>query len=254
MSIFRSTVRASLVTATALALALSVVAALPATAAAPAPVVKLSGRIAPDSHRLAAGTPFTLTLNTRFTSVPPGADLVLQRLDYLFARTAVVNGRLFPWCDAAKLARANGRLSVCPKGSKIGSGTAAGTAIALGVTSGAVITMFNGPGGRSITMNVSITTPALINATFAAPFVTLKGGRWANKLTVVLPDSLRSVLGGDVVTSRIDVTTGATRMVHGVKRGYIEAVRCPKSGKARIHGEFTFNQGAVASADTTVAC
>jgi hypothetical protein len=117
-----------------------------------------------------------------------------------------------------------------------------------------VITLFNGPGGRSITMNATITTPALIDATFSAPFVTLHHGRWANRLSIVLPDSLRSVLDGDVTTSKIDVTTGATRVVHGVRRGYIEALHCPRSGRAPIHGDFAFSQGATASADTTATC
>jgi hypothetical protein len=197
------------------------------------------------------GTPLSLTLDTRFSSTPPGGDFVLQRLDYVFPPGTVVNGRLFPSCDAATLERAHGRLSACPKGSKIGSGYAAGTAVALGVTSRANVTLFNGPGGRSVTMNASITTPALINTTLSAPLVPRRGPAYT--LSVVLPDSLKSILDGDIVASVIHVTTGATRVVHGRRRGYIETVRCPRHG-ARIHGRFTFSQGASASADTTVAC
>jgi len=235
--------------------ALLAVLALVSVAAAPAPtpVVKLAGSLSP-SAGLRPGTPVAFTLDTRFASDPPGGDFVLQRLVYLFPHGTVVNGRLFPACDAATLERAHGRLGACPKGSQIGRGFATGTAVALGVTSRAVVTLFNGPGGRSITMNVSIVTPALIDATFSAPFATLHGGPWANKLTVVLPDSLESILVGDIVTSRIHITTGATRVVHGVRRGYVEAQRCPRSGRARIHGDFTFSQGATASADTTVVC
>lgn len=220
--------------------------------AAPRPVASLSGSISPDTH-LRPGTPLDFTLDTRFSSSPPGQGFVLQRLVYLFPHGTVVNGRLFPTCDVATLERAHGRLGACPRGSRIGSGTASGTATALGVTSHAVVTLFNGPGGRSITMNVSITTPALIDATIAAPFATLHG-RYANRLTVTLPDDLKRVLDGDIVTSHIHVTTGATRVVHGVRRGYIEAAHCPRSGRARIHGDFAFDHGASASADTTVVC
>lgn len=231
------------------ALALASIAAAPVAT----PVVKMRGSISP-SRRLAPGTPLSFRLDTLFTTRPRGADLVLQRLDYLFPHGTVVNGRLFPACTVAMIDRAHGRLSACPPGSKIGGGIATGTAVQLGVTANAVITLFNGPGGRSITMNATITTPALIDTTFSAPFVTLHHGRWANRLSIVLPQSLRSVLDGDVTTSEIDVTTGATRLVHGVRRGYIEALHCPRSGRAPIHGDFAFSQGATASADTTATC
>lgn len=227
--------------------------AVPAVAAdAPRPIATLKGSISP-SRNLTPGTPLDFTLDTRIASDPPGADLVVQRIVYWFPHGTVVNGRLFPSCGAATLQRARGRLSACPRGSQVGSGTASGTAVAIGVSSHARITMFNGPGGRSLTINVSVTTPALINATFAAPLDPLHG-RYANKLTVVLPEELKRILDGDIVTSDIHVTTGATRLVHGVRRGYVEALRCPRTGGAHIHGDITFEGGATTSADTTVPC
>jgi len=226
---------------------------VPAAAAdAPRPIVTLKGSISP-SRNLRPGTPLDFTLDTRIASDPPGADLVVQRIVYLFPHGTIVNGRLFPSCSAATLQRAHGRLSACPRGSQVGAGTASGTAVAIGVTSHARVTLFNGPGGRSVTINVSVTTPALINATFAAPLDTLHG-RYANKLTVVLPKQLKRILDGDIVTSDVHVTTGATRLVHGVRRGYVEALRCPTRGGAHIHGEVTFEGGATGRADTTVAC
>lgn len=217
----------------------------------PTPVASMRASISP-SRGLRPGTPLDFTLDTRFTN-PPGDDFVLQRLVYLFPRGTVVNGRLFPACDVAKLQRAHGRLSACPAGSRIGSGAASGTAVALGVRSGGRVTLFNGPGGRSIVINVAIDTPALINASFAAPFATLHG-RWSNKLTVTPPDALKQVLDGDIVTSRIETTTGATRIVDGRRRGYVEALHCPRSGRAQIHGDFSFSRGASASADAFVPC
>ncbi|HET6448806.1 MAG TPA: hypothetical protein VFG31_06815 [Conexibacter sp.] len=215
------------------------------------PVGSMRASLSP-SRDLTPGTPVTFTLDTRFT-YPPGEDFVLQRLVYLFPRGTVVNGRLFPACDVAALRRAHGHLSACPAGSRIGDGVASGTAVALGVRSSGRVTLFNGPGGRSIVINVAIQTPALINASFAAPFVTLHG-RWSNKLTVTPPDALKRVVDGDIVTSRIRTRTGATRMIHGVRRGYVEAQHCPRSGRARIHGDFTFDRGASTSTDTFVPC
>jgi hypothetical protein len=113
------------------------------------------------------------------------------------------------------------------------------------------LTLFNGPGGRSITMNVSIKTPALINTTISARLRRGKG-RFAERLTIVAPPDLTNVLDGEIVTTRVHLTIGATRLVGGVKRGYVEAGRCPSSGRTRTHGAFTFRRDA--SADATVAC
>jgi len=77
--------------------------------------------------------------------------------------------------------------------------------------------------------------------------------KYAFKLSATVPDELKTVLGGDIVVSRLDVTTGATRMVNGVRRGYFEAKDCPAKGSA-IHGDFTFDDGVEASADTSVVC
>jgi hypothetical protein len=237
--------------ATALALALAFAAIAPAVDG-PAPVVTLTGAVTPSKGHIKSHTPLTLRLTTVFKSVPPGGDFVLQGFTYLFPKGAVVNGSLFLSCNAAKLQAAHGALGVCPKGAKIGSGTATGTAIALGVTATGALTLFNGPGGKSITLNIDIVRPAAIDATWSAPLVKV-GGRYAYRLSETLPDSLKTVLGGDVVARKVNVTVGATRVVKGFRRGYIEALNCPK-GKAPLHGDFTFNQGAKASAETMLAC
>jgi uncharacterized protein (DUF58 family) len=152
----------------------------------------------------------------------------------------------------SRLRAARGRLSSCPKGSKVGSGAATATAVALGITSSGRLTLFNGPGGRTFTINVRVTNPAAIDATFSARFLRL-GGRYVLKLATKIPDSLKTVLGSDIVIKKLDVTTGATYVVDGVRRGYFEAQRCPASGSA-VHGDFAFGGGAEASAHTTVAC
>jgi hypothetical protein len=238
---------AALVAAIALALA-----AVASAADAPAPVTKLRASISPGKGHTPPGTPLTLTLDTSFRSVPPGGNFVLQHADYLFANGASTNGRLFPICTVARLVKAHGRLGACPKGSQIGGGIARGTAVALGVTSTAKVTLFNGP-HNGLTMNLLVLQPAYINATFASPLVKLHG-KYAYKLEVTVPDSLKTILDTDIVVSEIDVKVGATRIVRGVKRGYLEAVHCPKDGKVPLHADFTFNQNAQTSSETTVAC
>jgi hypothetical protein len=239
------------IAALAVATTLVLVAIAPA-ADGPRPVVTLTGAISPKG-RIRTHTPLTIEIGTSFKSVPPGGNFVLQSFDYLFPKGAVTNGRLFPSCSARKLKAAHGVLGMCPKGSKIGSGVATGIAVAIGVKSHGNLTLFNGPGGKSVTMNVDIEHPAIINETWSAPLVRLHG-KYVLKLSAKVPDSLKTIIGGDIVVTKIDVTVGATRIVKGVQRGYTEAVNCPRNRKAPFHADFTFNQGAKASADATIAC
>ncbi len=224
-----------------------------AEAPAPRPVVTLTARVSPSRLPIPRGTPMTLKLKTDFSSVPAGGNFVLQHAEYRFGRGARFNGTLFPSCSAARLRRAQGRLSACPKGSRVGSGVATGRAVAVGIRSSGRLTVFNGPGGRSVVLNVVVVTPALINATFEARIVRLHGSRYAFKLSSAVPPELQRVLDGDVVVERLDVTAGATLRIGGRMRGYFEATTCPPHGSA-VHGDFQFNQGRSARADLKVVC
>jgi hypothetical protein len=185
---------------------------------------------------------------------PAGSRLQLQRVIFKFPNgIGKPNGNLFPSCSVAKLKAAHNRLSACPKGSKIGKGIATGTAVDIGVTSSGVLTLFNGPGGKSVTFNVNITTPALINDTFSAPLRKISG-KYGYVLTNNIPADLQTILDGPIIVRKIDVTTGITRVIHGVKRGYIEAFKCPKSHKAPVHADFFFSEGATSSADSNILC
>jgi len=245
--------RICVATATLAALVIAAVASA-ADAPAPRPVVTISAQVSPGQRPIPRGTPLTLRLNTTFESVPAGGNFVLLHADYMFGKGARFNGRLFPSCSAARLRAAHGRLSACPPGSKIGTGVATGRAVAVGITSSGRMTIFNGPGGRSIVLNFVVINPALINATFQAPIVRVHGGRYAFKLSTSVPPELQRILDGDVVVQRIDISTGATRMIDGRRRGYYEAGSCPQHGGSAIHGDFEFNQGASAVADESVVC
>lgn len=249
MSRFRSIVAAAGLTVLTLA-----AVAPAADTPAPRPVVTMSAKVSPAKRPIPPGTPLTLRLQTRFASIPAGGNFVLERAEYRFGKGARFNGALFPSCSAATLRRARGRLSACPKGSKVGHGVATGRAVAVGITSSGKVTVFNGPDGRSLVLNFSILNPALINATFQVPLVRLRGGRYAYKLSTKVPPELRTILDGDVVVQRLDLTTGTTLTIDGRRRGYIEAGACPRSGGSAIHGDFRFNQGASASVDMKVMC
>lgn len=247
--------------ATAAAAATLLLAAVAPAANGPGPVGSITASVSPN-HLVRGltnrhGMPITLKVGLKITH-PAGSRYRLDKVTVRFpSGVAAPHGELFPSCSVAKLTAAHNRLSACPRGSKIGSGIAKGTAVDLGVTSSGRLTLFNGPGGKSITFNVSIITPALINKTFSAPLKKISG-RYGYILTSPVPPELQNILDGPIIVRSIDVTTGATIVKNGVKRGYIEAFKCPKSHKAPIHADFSFNTDtgltATSAADTNVAC
>jgi hypothetical protein len=250
-------IRTGRIAAAAAAATLIVAAAAPAADAPSTPTATLKASVKPN-HLVRGltnkhGMPIKLTFDARINQ-PAGSSYQLQKVVVKFPNgVGKPNGNLFPSCSEAKLKAAHNRLSACPKGSKIGSGIAVGTAVDIGVTSTGRITLFNGPHGKSIVFNVSIIHPALLNRDFTAPLRRIHG-KYGYVLTNNIPPDLQSILDGPIVVRRIKVTSGITRKVHGVKRGYIEAFKCPKSHKAPMHADFFFSGGVKTSADAAIAC
>jgi hypothetical protein len=255
-------IRTGRIAVAAAAATLLAIAATAPAASAPGLTTSLTASVSPNHlvGRLTPGhgMPITLKYDARI-SHPAGSRWKLVRVDVKFpAGVGKPNGNLFPSCSEAKLKAAHNRLSACPKGSLIGRGIATGTAVDLNVTSTGKLTLFNGPHGKSIVFNVVITTPALINDTFTAPLKKISG-RYGYSLSNNIPTDLQNILDGPIIVRRIQVTTGLTRVVHGVKRGFIEAYKCPKSHKAPIHSDFFFSEdgtgaSASSSADANISC
>jgi len=254
-------IRVGRIAAAAAAATLIVAAASPAANTPGGPVASVKASVSPN-HLVPGltnkhGMPISLKFHLGITH-PSGSRYRLERVIVRFpSGVGAPHGELFPSCSVAQLEKAHNRLSACPKGSKVGSGRAVGTAVDLGVTSSGKLTLFNGPHGKSITFNVNITTPALINKTFSAP-LKKTGGRYGYVLTNDIPTELQNILDGPIIVRSIDVTTGATRVVKGVKRGFIEAFKCPKSHKAPLHVDTFYNTdtggSATSSADANIAC
>jgi hypothetical protein len=250
-------IRVGRIAAAAAAITLLAIAAVAPAASAPGLTTSISASVSPN-HLVRGltnkhGMPITLKYNATINH-PAGSRYQLTRVDVRFpAGVGKPNGNLFPSCSVAKIKAAHNSLKVCPRGSRVGSGIATGTAVDIGVTSSGKLTLFNGPGGKSITFNVVITSPALINDTFSAPLKKISG-RYGYSLASPIPTKLQNILDGPIIVRSIKVTTGATIVKRGVRRGFIEAYKCPKNGKAPLHSDFFFSQGATSSADTNILC
>lgn len=199
----------------------------------------LTGKISPNKGPV--GTPLDLTIG--FTLDPASGEppATLSKTVLEFPNNAVHNGKLFPSCTAAMINAKRGRFTSCPKGSQVGRGTLRADVPAVPVSNvPGRVTIFNGAGGKSLTVHIYATNPVLISEAFDAPLVKTSG-RFGYKLTANIPYSLQEINDGwFAVLRKFETTVGATKMVNGKKRGFIEAKRCPKGGKAPIGATFSF--------------
>src|SRR3954452_21145007 len=93
-----------------------------------------------DRHKARGG----LSLRTTFSITDPTAraPLQLDRTTLRFPKGSVVNGRYFPKCKLNAILSKGPR--GCPKGSKLGGGTAKGAAPPIVASVNAKVSLFNG--------------------------------------------------------------------------------------------------------------
>jgi len=243
--------------AVAVAVAVVALAAAAPAARAVTPVVRLKTSAWLTTTRAGALSPAHFHVHTAFSTDTPGAEpFTIQQAVLYFPDHAGTNGRLFPSCDAKRIARFHGDIRRCPKGSKIGSGTVKAKAIQLGVTAVGHVAMFNSHHGKDITLNIQTLRPAYINRSIDAPITQLHG-RYGEKLTIEVPHSLQEIIAGDFVgIEEFDVTAGGGVRVRGVEHSYLKARTCPT---IPLHGVFDFKdwtsgQTATVTADSLVHC
>lgn len=238
-------------------LALLLALAAPAGAGART-LVSISGTATPPISVFTL-TPRTvsLTLDTRFsTDVPGTLPATIAKAVIYFPHGPRVNGALFPSCDPRRLQRYRGAPIACPRGSRIGGGTALGTSPQFeGVIEHLKVDLYNGRGGRSIIFWLHGENPVLIAGMIVAPFATLRGGRWGYRLTLNVPQDLQEIADG-IFASLLDfkVTTGGSVVRHGHRYGFIETLACPPGALVPVRGVFGFRGGGGVSTDSYIAC
>jgi hypothetical protein len=241
----------------AVALAAIVVLAVAGSAGAKT-LVALSGTATPpiSAFTLRPQT-LNLTIDARFASDVAGElpGTVSKAVIY-FPHGPRVNGRFFPSCDPQRLRRFRGASRACPRGSRLGGGTAVGTSPQFtGVVEHLKVDLYNGKGGRSIIFFLHGENPVLIAGMIVAPFTALHGGRWGYRLTMNVPHDLQEIASG-IFASLLDfkVTTGGSVTVHGHRYGFIESLACPPGALVPVRGVFSFRGGDATTTDSYIAC
>jgi len=196
-----------------------------------------------DRHKARAG----LSLRTTFSITDPGAPAPLQldRTTLRFPKGSVVNGRYFPQCKLTAI-QAKGPRG-CPKGSRIGGGTARGAAPPIVDSVAAKVTLFNGvPVGHDSTL-IIYSLPDL------GPVITLSGvlksnrsGRYGYVLDVNVPPIKTLPSAPDASVTFFDATVNNLSVRRGHRRiNYIDAPVLCNGTYFLLDGAFTYRGGIV---------
>jgi hypothetical protein len=194
-----------------------------------------------DRHKTRGG----LSLRTTFSITDPGAaaPLQLDRTTLRFPKGAVVNGRYFPKCKFTTLQTKGPK--GCPKGSKLGGGTAKGAAPPIVASVAAKVTLFNGvPIGHDPTLLVYV-FPDL------GPVITLEGvlkkdrsGKYGYVMTVDVPPIKTLPSAPDAATTFFDATVNNRSVKRGKRRiSYIDSPVLCRGTYFLLDGTFTYRGG-----------
>jgi hypothetical protein len=136
----------------------------------------------------------------------------------------------------------------CPKGSRVGSGTAIGTA--LGLTENLTVTAYNGPRGAKIELLVDGQTPLQIHQVIEGKLQS-DSGKYGKKLVVAIPEALQQPAPGAYATLT-DFNT-SVKGTGSKKRPFVGLTGCTRK-KLNYKTDFVFTDGTTSTASTTSKC
>jgi hypothetical protein len=188
-----------------------------------------------------------LSLRTTFSITDPGAraPLQLDRTTLRFPKGSVVNGRYFPKCKLAAI-QSKGPKG-CPKGSRIGGGTARGAAPPIVDSVAAKVSLFNGvPVGKDPTL-IIYSLPDL------GPVLVMSGvlksdrsGRYGYILDVTIPPIKTLPSAPDASVTFFDATVNNLSVKRGHRRiNYIDAPVLCNGTYFLLDGAFSYRGGVV---------
>jgi hypothetical protein len=136
----------------------------------------------------------------------------------------------------------------CPKGSRVGSGTATGSA--LGLTENLTVTAYNGPGGTKIELLVDGQTPLQIHQVIEGKLQS-DSGKYGKKLVVAIPEALQQPAPGAYATLT-DFKT-SVKGTGSKKRPFVGLAGCTKK-RLNYKSDFVFTDGTTSTATATSKC
>ena|SRR5690349_12066338 len=211
------------------------------------PAITISAKVSPTKH----GTkkkPKATQLVVKLATTPGPNDAPFAASDTVvhLAKELSFNGKALKTCSSSQVQSDDTK---CPKGSKVGKGVAAGTA--LGLTENLTVTAYNGPGGNKLELLVDGSTPLAIHAVIEG-VLSKDSAPYGNKLSVHVPDGLQQPAPGAYATL-VQFDTTINKVLGSKKRPYVGINSC-KTKKMAFGVDYKYTDGTTKSTTTTAAC
>ena len=201
-----------------------------------------------------AGTkakPKSVKLKITTTTTPKdSAQFATTQAVLYFDKNLKLGGSKFKSCTVAMIQADE---TTCPKGSKVGGGTAkaqAGTGGAVKVAP-ILVTAFNGPKGKTLLLHVIYTKLGIdevLNATIGSA-----KGQYGTKLTVPINAHLQQPATGLFATLTEFITSVSGKATDKAKTPYVGLTGC-SGGALKFKGVFTYTDSTSKTATATAKC
>jgi len=214
------------------------------------PDITISAKISPTKH----GTkkkPAKVKLQVNLTTTPAAGEQPFAASDTIvhLPKELVFNGKAFPSCASGTILNDETK---CPSKSRVGSGSAVGTARALGVTENLSVKAFNGPGGNKLELLVvSAPGSAVDIRAVIEGLLQSDSAPYGKKLVVKIPQDLQTPAPGTYATLESFKTT--INAISGKKKApYVGLVAC-KNKKLAFGVDYNYQPDGTSKSTTTTA-
>ena len=211
------------------------------------PDITITGSVSPTKH----GTkkkPKATKLVVKLRTTPKAGEPAFAASDTIvhLGNELQFNGKALKSCSAAQVQADDTK---CPKGSKVGKGVAAGTA--LGLTENLTVTAYNGPGGNKLELLVDGQTPLQIHSVIEG-VLSSDSSPYGKKLSVHVPETLQQPAPGAYATL-VQFDTTINRVLGKKKKPYVGIQAC-KDKKVSLGVDYKYTDGTTKSTSTTTKC
>jgi len=211
------------------------------------PAITINASVSPTKHGTAKKPkPTKLVVKLATTPNPNDPPFAASSTVVHLAKELKFNGKALKQCSASQVQSDDTK---CPKGSKVGSGKAAGTA--LGLTENLTVTAYNGPGGKKLELLVDGSTPLQIHSVIEG-VLSSDSAPYGNKLSVQIPAGLQQPAPGAYATL-VQFDTTINKILGKKKAPYVGVASC-KTKKMAFGVDYQYTDGTSKKTTTTGTC
>ena len=210
------------------------------------PTTTMKASVSP-SKKGTAKKPANVKLNVELITQPTAGEPAFATRSTVvhFDKNLKFGGKNLKSCSSSQVQADDTK---CPKGSKVGSGSATG--VALGLTENLTVTAYNGPTGNKLELLVDGQSPLQIHSVIEGK-LQKDSGLYGQKLVVAIPETLQQPAPGAFATLT-DFKT-SVKGTGSKKRPYVGLAGCAKK-TLNYKSDFVFTDGTTSTATTTSKC